>query len=633
MTAPETQPSAPLRPGLSGLHAAAATLLVAATVAGYAPAAGGEFHWDDDLAVLENPAVLEPARLGWRDFVPPSLGRDRPLTDVTFAVNYALTGNANAPFVYTNVAIHLLAALLVFAVARALLRRLEHPRASALAFVVAAFFALHPLQTEAVSFVCQRAESLASMLYLLAVLAWLKAEELNPDRRWLGWFAGGTAAALAALAAKGMAITLPVVALVAVLLTGRRRAHGAGYWAVAWGAPIGIALLLAASTVLGLRGVTHAGLDAGPLGPWRYLLTEATVIVRYIGLLLWPAGLSIDHGVRASPGLGDATTLLSGVVVVGLVAGALACARAGSRPGGRRELGAVALGIFWYLLVLAPTTSFVPLADPMAEHRVYLANFGLMLAAVVAADLGLVRLAGERSGAKAGVALAFAVSAALLAVLATRNGAWRTELALWGDAAAAAPLHWRPQLHTGNALKRQNRHQEALAYYERAASLVPANTEYWAPTQRSLADGLSAVGRHQEARAILDAAIAREPKDLGLREARAWSRYSVGDLEGAVAEVATCRFLGADTADLSAVAGKSAASRGDIATALRELRHAVDLSPFSSLRRSDLAIAAQMAGLGAEACEQIGRFVALEKDEAMRQEGIKLQAEWRCAGR
>jgi tetratricopeptide (TPR) repeat protein len=607
--------------------------ILLATGLAYAPAAGGDFHWDDDLAVLANPNVVDPSGLGWKALIPPSLGRDRTLTDLTFAANRAISGVANAPFVFTNVAIHLLAVLLAFLAARAILQRVAHPRAVGLALASAAIFALHPLQTEAVSFVSQRAESLASALYLAALLAWLKAEERHPDRGWLGAFALGGAAFLAAVAAKGMALTLPFVGLLVVLLTGARRAHGRRYWLVAWGLPIAGAILLAIGAVAGLSGKKDAGLDAGELGPWRYLLTEGSVLLRYIRLLFWPAGQSVDHWVVGSPGLADAATLASCGVVLALIVGAIWLARRNTRQGARTERRVVALGVLWYFVILAPTSSFIPLQDPMAEHRVYLANLGLILGAVVVADWGLQRLLGNGRGRLAGVSLAVAVSVALCAGLVARNRLWQTDVALWSDAAAKAPLHYRPQLHAGNALWGKGAVAEALGFYQKAAALVPPRTAVWVALQRSFADRATSVGRYGEAQSALTTAIGEAPREVAFREALAWSRFSSGDMDGAVEEVKRARQTGLESGDLAGVAGKAAANRGDYATALRELRLSVELAPDSSLRRSDLAIVAKMAGLDGEACVQLGRFIELEKDAAMRGEGEKLRDQWRCAGR
>jgi Flp pilus assembly protein TadD len=290
------------------------------------------------------------------------------------------------------------------------------------------------------------------------------------------------------------------------------------------------------------------------------------------------------------------------------------------------------LGVFWYFLMLAPTSSVIPLVDPMAEHRVYLANFGLMLAGVVAADWGFSRAWDGRVAARAGVALGVVVSVALCAALVARNRLWHDELALWTDAADKAPLHYRPQLQAGNALWAAGAHDDALRHFARVAELVTPRSEVWAAMQGLIANRLSTLGRLAEARVVLDGAVSVAPGNVALREALAWNKYSVGDFDGALVEVASGRRLGKDSAELAAVAGKTAASRGDYATALRELQRAVALAPLSPLRRSDLAIVSKMAGRDREACDQIGVFSALEPDAQMRAEGIKLRIQWNCSG-
>ncbi len=607
--------------------------LLLATAAAYAPAVG-EFHWDDGKAVLQNPVVLAPSRIGWRDFVPPALGRDRPLTDLTFAANYRVSGAANAPYVWTNVAIHLAAALLAWAVARALLRRAGHPRAEGIALAVGALFALHPLQTEAVSFVSQRAESLASALYLGALLLALRAEDAQ--RRGAAW--GGTAAAaalvaLAALAAKPIAISLPAVLL--VLAWTRTRTSAAprrAPWPAIVGATTAGAVLVGVLAVRSLPAEGGAGLQAGGLGPWRYLLTEASVILRYLGLLVWPPGQSIDHAVRESPGLADPVTLACGAAVLGLLAlGFWLGARA--RRSGDAAAAVGSIGVLWYFLVLAPSSSLVPLIDPMAEHRTYLANLGAFLAVAVAVDAALHRRWPAIAARRAGAAALCAVLAVAGVALVARNRLWGDDLALWTDALRKAPDAYRANHMVANALTRTGRAVEAVPYYARAAQQAPERLSSWPRVQNSYAVALVSTGRAPDARAVLERAIARAPRDAELRSTLAWALYSAGDHAGALAVVSAARALGLDGAELPAVAGKIAAEHGDLATALGELRRAAALTPQVSIRHSDLAIVARMAGLADEACGELARFVAIEPEPAARAEGARLEREWGCVAR
>lgn len=611
----------------SGREAAALALLLAATAAAYAPAAGGDFHWDDEVAVLGNARVLDPSRLRAADFLPPALGRDRALTDLSFAAGRALLGPGNAGFVWTNVAVHLAAILLAWAVARAVLRRAGHPRAGPLALAAAALFALHPVQAEAVAFVAQRAESLASALYLAALLAWLSADEAGPGGRRRGLAALGLLLAWAAVAAKGMALTLPLALLLLLVVTpARPLPRGAGRLLLA--APLLAAAALAVSTVRGLGG--GAGLDAGDLGPWRYLLTEAWVVVRYLGLVAWPAGLSVDHAVRESPGLSDPVTLAcAALLLAALGLGLWMAARAARRPPRPLE-GPVAAGLLWFFLVLGPTSSLVPLNDPMAEHRLYLPALGLFLAAVTGGDALLHRLLGPARAPRAGLALAALALAALAVVLAGRARLWRDDLALWTDAARKAPGHFRPHVHAGNAHWRRDEVEPALAAYARAAAVVRPGSAPWPAVQRAYGDALSGAGRHAEALAVLAAAAAAAPDDPSLRESLAWARFTAGDLDGAEAEAAAGRRRWPDSAALAGVAGKAAAQRGDLEAGARELERSVALDPSVPLRWSDLAIVSWFAGRRARACEAMGRFVALEARPALRAEGVRTRAGWGC---
>ncbi len=604
-------------------------LVLAVTAAAYAPAAGGEFHWDDDIHVLGNPRVVDPSLFGWRSFVPPTLGRDRPLTDLTFALNRIVSGTSNAPYVYTNVAFHLAAVVLAWAVVLTMLRRAGHPRAEPVSLAVAALFALHPLQTEAVSFVTQRAESLASMLYLAALLLALWADEARAgDRAWFRWGAAAVCA-VAALAAKPIAITFPLL-LIVLAWTARRGMSLSARQRVALGALLAAAALVAVAAVSSLRGAVDAGLDAGLLGPWRYLLTEAWVVLRYLSLLFWPA-LSIDHAVRESPGLSDPVTVGCAAAVLVLIAFAAWLGTRAHRTGAPAASAASA-GILWFFVLLAPTSSVVPLGDTMAEHRTYLANLGAILAIVVGLDALLHRTWRPRAAGRAGVALAVVASVALAAALVARNRLWADDLALWMDAARKAPTLGRSQLHAANALSRAGRSEEALAFYARAAELVPETLDAWAHVQNSYASALLGVGRALDGRVVVERAIRRVPSDAGLRETLAWSLYASGDRDGALAAARTGREIAPDSAELAAVTGKIAADRGDLATALRELGRAAALGPRSAPRRSDLAIVSKMAGLDGAACAEMAQFIALEKEPDARAEGARLRAEWGCPG-
>jgi len=606
-------------------------LLVAAAC--YVPALGDDFHFDDEGAVVTNRYVADPgSSFGWHSFVPSSLVLERPLTQATFALNRALAGLRPQAFVATNVAIHLAAAVLVWAFARLTLRRSRHPRADGIALCVAGVFALHPLQSQAVSYVSQRAESLASVLYVAALLLLLRAEETLPGRR--GWVAvlGAAATFIAAFAAKPIALTLPAAYVLHAATVGgsagatwRRRMSLIAPFLVS-------AIALAYSLVTGLSGSAGAGATAGTLGPWRYFLTEQEVLLRYLRLVLWPTGQTIDHLVRESPGLLDLRTVASLAVVAATISGALWLRWRAPRLPDAPAARVIALGIVWFFVLLAPTSSFVPLADPMFEHRTYLANVGVFMAALVAGDLVLARVLAARAN-RARVAIAAALWCALAGALAVRNRVWSSDVALWTDAVAKTPESPRSQYNLGFALREAGRLQPALASFRRAAELQPSGTRAWAGTQELVGEVLLDLRRPAEAAPVLEAALAAAPDRASLHATVAWLRYQTGDVAGAEHHARAALAMAPDNANAMSLAGRIALEQGDLGSALARIGRAAELEPGNRSRHLELAHVLVRAGRVPEACAAWYRFLPLARDPHELAQARKTMAGLGCGRR
>jgi len=382
-----------------GPWGALAVLLAAAAVA-YGPALAGPFVLDDWGSIQANMRLRQPDAIR-----PPSLaemlGPSRPVTEVTFAIDYRAAGLDPARFHAVGLALHLAAVVLAFAFLAPLLRRAGHPRPRGVALVVAGIFALHPIQAEAVAYAAQRSEVLASLLYLLA-LALL-------DRAAAGWgtwrgaatWAGGAIAWLVAMGAKTIAISVPGAFVVDQVVVAPATERGAAplrrraLRALALVAPL---LALGAwSASLHFRSFAEnpgggAGFSETPLSAGAYFLTQLRVHWLYLRLLAWPRGLAFDRFFEPSLGP-DGAVLAAGAGVVALLAlAALLWARAERSPDPRPAERVAAFGILFWFVALSPTSSFVPVTDLAVEHRVYLASLGPFLAATVGADALLHRL-------------------------------------------------------------------------------------------------------------------------------------------------------------------------------------------------------------------------------------------------
>jgi len=550
-------------------------VVLLATGAAYLPSIDGAFLLDD-ITLQQHPLVLAPLGQGPGDW----LASGRPLALLTFALNFAAVGLDTRGWHLTNVAIHLGAVVLAFLLARVTLARAGLSRPGGPALAAAALFALHPLQTEAVAYLTQRAESLASGLFLGALLLLLRRDEAAAPRRPL-LLAGAVALHAFGLLTKPIAATLPVAWLLHASLFPAPSAAGAGPWQRVRARLPAALPLLALSALAAVRGVSsvkgssHAGFEIPGLSAADYLATQARAIPTYLRLLAFPAGQCADWDFPASHGFA-APAVLGGLLLLGaLVAGAAWAARwSRGRAGDGAALARVAaFAPLFFLVVLAPSSSVIPLLDPLAEHRVYLAALGPFLAAAAAAAVLLRRVAGARAPLVGG-ALAAAVLAVLGALTAQRAAVWTTPLAFWQDAAVQAGGKARVQQNLGHALLRAGKPVEALAAFERATARQDDRTVVPHELLTNKLSALYALGRLDAARAEVDAALRAGPEDPVVLGMLARAEYAAGQDEAAVRAARAALARDAGQPGALKYLGLASLRRGDMATALAALRSA-----------------------------------------------------------
>jgi Flp pilus assembly protein TadD len=517
---PEGSKEAASRPGPAALVPLAAILLLG--VAAYANALGGAFVFDDVRLVRDNAVLRDLGRVASLEGL--QLFPHRWVAFLTFALNYRLLGPAPWGFHAVNVAIHLGSAALVFALVTLAFRTPRvaasalAPHARSVAFVAAALFVAHPIQTQAVAYVVQRMTSLATLLYLGAVVAWLRWRLDGPARGAAGALRYGAVLLLALLAmkTKEVAFTLPfaiVLAELAFFETTRADllrlvpvlatvAIVPLTWLRAAGAPVSELLRSAAA-------ITHVQTDLGRL---EYLATQLPVQVTYLFLLLLPVGQNLDHDYPIHRSFLDPEVLSAAAVVVPLAALA-AWLWARTRRGAVRPLDPAArlagFGIAWWFLAHLVESSVIPIVDVVNEHRVYLPSAGLF-PAIAVGIAALARRRWEPALAARRTVLAGAVLAVLLgAATVARNRVWATDVSLWTDAARKSPGKSRPWLDLGTALREAGRPEAAIASLRRGLELEPGS----AYGHAQLAAVLLSTGRGPEAEPELRAALSLAPDD------------------------------------------------------------------------------------------------------------------------
>jgi tetratricopeptide (TPR) repeat protein len=601
-------------------------LLLAATAVGYWPALHGEFHLDDWGSIQANMRLRDPRGLplpGLEELLLPT----RVVTELTFGADYRAVGLAPFRYHVVSLLVHLVAGALAFLLARRLLARVGHPRAVALALVAAGAFLLHPIQTQAVAYAAQRSEVLASALYLLVLLLLEVAAARWRTLRGSAAWAGGVGAWLLAMGAKSIAISAPAAFVLdeaVVAPDGERGAAALRHRtrrALAVAAPVfALAAWSAWRHLRAFAAVPQAGVgfESLALPPGGYLLTQLRVQWLYLRLLAWPDALALDRTFEPSREL-DAGSALASAGVLALLALATWLWIRAERGRGEPALERIAaFGIYWWFLLLAPSSSVIPVVDLAVEHRVYLASLGPILAAVVGADAALAaRL--PRGASAAGAALAAAVLLALGVALWARAGVWATEESLWRDASAKSPGSARILTNLGLALQKKGDLDGAEAAYRRGWPMARQPLQV-VQLSRNYAGLLEIRRRPAEALPILERGLSVASEDPELRANRAVALAQLGRREEALAEARRAAVAAPGDPAIRNLFGEVLAYHQQWAAALEEFRIAAAIDPGSPTYLANQVVPLAGVGRRDEACALLRHVTSRFAAERLPQE-------------
>jgi tetratricopeptide (TPR) repeat protein len=508
---------------------------------------------DDEATITRNPTVVVLAD-SWKPPLKSGLtSGGRPIVNISLALNYHFVGTEVRAYHVTNTILHCLATLTLFGlVRRTLLLPRGAPWAGGLgptgfAGCVAGLWALHPLQTESVTYIVQRAEVIAGLFIFLTLYCFVRA--VGAGSAWSrgplpaaaapkgsgrrlqetdtgaqapgagrGWMVAGWLACLAGMASKEICAVIPL----AVFLYDRT--FVAGTFAGAWRERRTFLVMLGATWLLLGFLVWGGGGRDGTVGFssdmtwWKYLLTQSWAIVRYLQVSVWPAGLIFDYGVFTElrwwvvvPCSAVVLTLL-GLTVVAL----------------RRWPVAGFLG-FLFFAVLAPSSSFIPvITQTMTEHRMY-----VPLLAIVVLVVGAVARWGRRWGWPAlGTVLVAAGIAAHL-----RNDVYATTISLWSDSYAKRPQNGRAMLNLGLGYNDLGRFDDALVVLRKAEKADPKD----ATIVGAIGQVLFRAGRLEQSLAELERAYSMDQKSWYVRLNLGNSLFAVGRVDEAIGHLEYAR--------------------------------------------------------------------------------------------
>ena len=441
------------------------------------------FHFDDIPSILQKPWIRGLDKIP--QFIL-SLNQ-RPLTILSLNVNYAISEFNVWSYHVFNILFHTGTVLLVFQLGKIILKTYEYRRPEIRKVYrnaptwAAVFFALHPLNTQSVTYISSRSSVLATLFFLSALALLIRAIH--------EWFpkAGGNHPAqrkkrlvrlICAMVLWGLGflckeivITLPAIAFLFhyFFISQLNFAH----WLknqFKW-ITLGLVVLLGA---IGLRNTLMGKLLASSPTNYStpdYLLTQSFVIpFEYLRKLLWPVNLNIDIGFPIITDWSHPENWLGILTLVFLIIGLVKITDSW-----------IQFGLFWGLITLMPTSSFIPLLDPAVEHRMYLPMAGFCLATGAAVcQLEKTIRATILTGPFSRLALwrttwtGWFVMVVLMAAMTTeRNRNWQSEVTLWSDSKKKSPHIVRPFNNLGEAYDKQKNYNKAIAEFKNALKLNP----------------------------------------------------------------------------------------------------------------------------------------------------------------
>ncbi len=577
--------SEPARAPLDFPIPAAIILLLIAGAIAYASSLNGPFIYDDIPNIVDNQAIHDIHNTVNLFQGPAGSGLyTRPFIRVSLAVNYAFGGDNVRGYHILNLAVHLLAGIALFGIVRRTLltdrmKAIYGQAATTLGFACALLWMLHPLQTQAVTYIIQRCESMMGLFFLLTFYCAIRGWQSSRSGLWHG------AAVLFFLLGAGskevIAVAPPLLLIYdAVFMKKGWKAAVRTSWPLYCGLAGGL-IVLAFIVMLGMQAAQGAGLKES-LPPVQYWQTQPMVIFHYLRLVVWPDPLCLDYvwplttWQKAWPSIMILSTLIA-------LAGWAVFKR---KPAG--FLGA------WFFAILAPT-SLVPLPDPAFEHRMYLPLAALVVLVVVGLyRFGLIMqeryAVGKDKLVLVGVVGLLVLVLLLGGITYKRNGVYASEVSIWTDTVQKSPRNSRAHLNLGLELDRAGNPYEAIRHFEEAIRLQPD----YAGAYSNMGNVLANLGKTDDAIRYLQEAIrlkadyAEAYSNLGVAYGRA------GRLNEAVVQLEHALRLKPDYAAAHSNLGLALGRLGRKQEAIAHFQEALRLKPDYQAARMNLELLMRM---------------------------------------
>lgn len=559
----------------------------------YANTIESPFYFDDEPNIIKNRHIrltkLTLENLVNAGFKSPCARR--PVVNISFALNYYVHQYDVKGYHIVNLFIHILNATLLYLLFLKTLSSFSRKGCCStynnctieeiriLAFFATLLWMVHPVQTQSVTYIVQRMNSMAALFYLLSLLLYYhgrssmmryrthptsKAKQTRFSPMVIVSFIGAFFSGMLAIGSKEIAATLPVF----IGLFEWYFFSATGKWHFKRKAFIGIFIFVAMVMVIFIylgktpwQGIL-AGYNQRDFSLGQRLLTQSRVIVFYITLLTfpYPSRLNLTHDFPLSDSLiAPLTTLPSILAIVGLIAIGVY---------GRRKSMLISFAVFWFLGHLVIESSFIPL-EIIFEHRLYLPSmlFGLIIVLYVRRMIPSVRIR-------------YTCLTIMVSVLALwtyqRNAVWQDDIHLWQDCVKKAPRTPRGYTNLGNAYLNHKHFNKAIAAYEKALEIDPQDSM----THSNLGNAWLTGGDVRKAIRHYRAALKIAPENAAAHSNLGVAFNTLGDYDKAIHHFNQAVTLDPNRMEIYNNIGNILARQNKLEGAIRYYRKAIEIKPL-----------------------------------------------------
>ncbi len=430
------------------------------------------FYLDDILSIKENPDIKDLSQFLASFGKTPFMHGTRFIGYLSFALNYKINGLDLVGYHIVNLLIHLISAVLVYIFITFLLQTpvLKQNKSgpdskAALPFVISAIFLVHPVQTQAVTYIVQRLTSLATMFYLLSIVLYLVWRVKHKNAFSL---LGSIVSAVLAMLTKEISFTLPGV-IILIEFT-----FFSGNWKekVKRVLPFLPIILVIPIILMAFKGGTTGNsllprADGEAFSRLEYFLTEMRVIITYIRLLIFPVNQSIFYDYPVYKNFFEPAVLLSTFTHLAfIVLAVLLIFKRRVFPYG----ALIGFGIIWFYITLSVESSLIPIRDIIFEHRLYLPSIGFITSVCTAGYLVLNKVTNKKIYQSIP---AIVVILVLCIITYNRNNLWNNKLSMWRDVVEKAPKHTTALISLSSALIDNGLYDEAEKYLRKLLRIDP----------------------------------------------------------------------------------------------------------------------------------------------------------------